>query len=342
MKSFYRPIPTSGPASADSALRLADGWCRFTRVERLERGAAPRIMPADEVPADILARLTAPRAPLAGVPLDRPALMGIVNVTPDSFSDGGAHDGAEAAIAHARSLADAGAAILDIGGESTRPGAVEVPEEEEIARVVPVIEGLRAGGVDTAISIDTRKAGVGRAALAAGADIVNDVSAFRFDPDLAVVAAEADAPVILMHSLAEPGTMQDDPRYDDVLLDVYEALDRAVSDAEAAGIPRSRIVVDPGIGFGKTQAHNLALLGRLSLFHGLGCAVLLGVSRKGFIGRITNVSDPAARDTGSAAVGLWALSQGIQVLRVHDMTIHGQGLALWQAMGAIPHEENGQ
>ena len=265
--------------------------------------------------------------------------MGIVNVTPDSFSDGGRFAGAASAVAHARALAEAGADILDIGGESTRPGAPEVPVAEEIDRVVPVITALRDAGLGTAVSIDTRKADVARVALDAGADIINDVSGFRFDPGLGPLAAERRAPVILMHSRGTPATMQTDPSYAHVLLDVYDALAAAVAQAEAHGIPRSRILVDPGIGFGKTDVHNLALLSRISLFHALGCPILLGVSRKGFIGRIANVSEPDMRDPGSAALGLWAISQGVQVLRVHDIAIHRQTMALWQATTASEREE---
>ena len=335
MQSIYRPIPILGPGSADSALRLAGGWCHFTHIEVLTRGADPRIIAAGDAPTEVLDRLTTPRADFAGLSLDQPRLMGILNVTPDSFSDGGQFDGAGRAIARANAMVDAGADILDIGGESTRPGAAEVPREVEIARTAPVIRALREGGMITPISIDTRKADVAAEALNAGADIVNDVSALRFDPHLAKVAAEAGAPVILMHAQGTPETMQDNPTYDDVLLDIYQSLDASVARAEAAGIPHSRIVVDPGIGFGKTDAHNHAVLGRISLFHGLGCGVLLGVSRKGFIGRAAGIPRAEDRDAASAALGLWAVTQGIQLLRVHDIVIHKAGTALWQAIGAL-------
>ncbi|MBF9032308.1 dihydropteroate synthase [Rhodobacterales bacterium HKCCE3408] len=340
MSTYVRPIPMIGPASADAALRLAGGWCRFSHVEILARGADPRIVPVDEAPAESLARLTSPRASFAGLSLDRPQLMGIVNVTPDSFSDGGRLADEAAAIAHARALAADGADILDIGGESTRPGAEEIPAEVETARVEATIAALASDGTGP-ISIDTRKAGVARAALDAGAQIINDVSGFRFDPAMAGLAADRGAPVVLMHSQGDPQTMQDDPHYENPLLDVYDALEAAVAGAEAAGIPRDRILVDPGIGFGKRDPHNLAILGRLSLFHALGCGVLLGVSRKGFIGRIAGIPDAADRDAASAAVGLWALTQGVQVLRVHDIVHHRQGIALWDKMGATGFEEAG-
>ncbi|MEF9603658.1 dihydropteroate synthase, partial [Paracoccus sp. PXZ] len=257
--------------------------------------------------------------------LDRPRIMGIVNATPDSFSDGGRYDGAE----QARLLAGQGAEILDIGGESTRPGAREVPVAEEIARVTPAIAAVRGLA---AVSVDTRKAEVARAAIAAGAGLVNDVSGFDFDPAMAGTVAAAGVPVCLMHAQGIPETMQDNPTYGDVLLDVYDALAERVARAETAGIPRDRIVIDPGIGFGKTQAHNLAILRRISLYHGLGCAVLLGVSRKRFIGSIGGAEHPADRVAGTLALTLAGIAQGIQIHRVHDVAETRQGLALWRAV----------
>ncbi|MDZ4136715.1 MAG: dihydropteroate synthase, partial [Paracoccaceae bacterium] len=277
---YYRPIAMLDAARPKEALSLAGGWCWFDRAEVLERGRAPRLIAANDVPAAARDALTAPRPALAGLAMDRPRLMGILNVTPDSFSDGGLFLNPAAALIQGRMMAGAGADIIDIGGESTRPGAVEVPEAEEVARTAPVIAALRAGGITTRISVDTRKAGVARAALAAGADLVNDVSAFSYDAALAGVVAQSGAPVCLMHALGTPQTMQDDPWYDDVLLDVYDFLAERVALAEAAGIARDQIMVDPGIGFGKTLTHNLALIRGLSLFHGLGCPILLGVSRK--------------------------------------------------------------
>ena len=331
-----RPIPLIDPAPPRGPVhRLAGGWVRFTHVERLRRGAAPEIVAADDLPEAVLTRLTAPRAPLAGLTLDAPRLMGILNVTPDSFSDGGRHAGA-GALEHAQAMLAEGADLIDIGGESTRPGAPELPAAEEIARIAPVIAALRAAGVTAPLSLDTRKSAVATAGLAAGADILNDVSGLRFDPDLARVAAETGAPLIVMHSLGTPETMQGlaAAAYDDVLLDVFDGLAAAVAQAEAAGVDRSRILVDPGIGFGKTLDQNLALIRRVGLFHALGCAVLLGVSRKGMIGTLSGETQADRRGPGSAAIGLWAVQQGIQVLRVHDMGIHRQALDLWQAVAA--------
>ncbi|MDR5655145.1 dihydropteroate synthase [Ruixingdingia sedimenti] len=330
--SYWRPIPMTDPARPAAALPLAGGWCWFDRVEHLQRGKPPEILPAAALPPDVAARLTAPRTPLAGLALDRPVVMGILNTTPDSFSDGGRFAAPGAALAHARAMAAAGADMLDIGGESTRPGAPPVPEDEETARTAPLIAALRAGGLRLPVSIDTRKAAVGRAALAAGADMLNDVSALSHDPGMGRLAAESGTPICLMHAQGTPETMQDDPRYDDVLLDVYDMLAARVAQAEAAGIPRARIVVDPGIGFGKTVAHNLALIRRLSLYHALGCPVLLGTSRKRFIGTVAGVADPPARVPGSIATALAGVAQGAQILRVHDVAETRQALALWQAV----------
>ncbi len=326
----HRPVAMTDAARPADALPLCGGRCWFTLVEVLERGRPPVLVPARDLPPEVQDRLSRPRAPLAGLALDRPRIMGILNITPDSFSDGGLFLAPGAAQAQGRRMAAEGADLIDIGGESTRPGATEVPEAKEQARTAPVIGALRGLGVP--LSIDTRKAGVARAALEAGAAIVNDVAALGHDPALAGVVARAGVPVILMHAQGTPATMQDDPRYDDVLLDVFEFLAARVAAAEAAGIPRDRIVVDPGIGFGKTVAHNLTLLRGLSAFHDLGCAVLLGASRKGFIGKVGGAARAEDRLAGSIAVALAAAAQGVQMLRVHDVAQTRQALALWRAV----------
>ncbi len=327
---YYRPIAMSDPARPKGALPLAGGWTWFSQVEVLTRGAPSRIASLADLDAETRDRLSAPRADFGGLTLDRPRIMGILNITPDSFSDGGLFLKPEAAMMQARVMASA-ADILDIGGESTRPGAVEVAAEEEAARTAPVIAALRRGGLDLPISIDTRKASVAAAAFAAGATILNDVTALQFDPAMAGVAAALGAPVILMHSVATPATMQADPQYDDVLLDVYDALAARLAQAEAAGIPRDRLAVDPGIGFGKTLQHNLTLLSRLSLFHNLGVPVLLGASRKRFIGTIGAEAEAQKRVPGSLAVALAGVAQGMQMIRVHDVAETRQAISLWQA-----------
>ncbi len=315
----------------DNAETLAGGWCWFSQVERIERGGGRSLVAPNDVPTDVLDRLTAPRAAVAGLTLDAPRIMGILNVTPDSFSDGGLFNDPKAALAQARAMVANGADILDIGGESTRPGAKLVDPNDEVARTAPVISAIRAAEA-IPISIDTRKAVVASAALNAGANLVNDVAAFTYDHEMANVTAQANAPCCLMHAQGDPATMQNDPYYDDVVLDVYDFLEARVRAAEAAGIRRNQIVVDPGIGFGKTLDHNLELLKNLSIFHGLGCAVLLGASRKKFIGTIGNASSAPDRMAGSVAVALHGVRQGMQILRVHDTLETRQAISLHMAV----------
>jgi dihydropteroate synthase len=257
--------------------------------------------------------------------MDRFRVMGVVNVTPDSFSDGGEFLDPAAAIAHGRRLAAEGAEILDIGGESTRPGAEPVDADEELRRVLPVIEAL--GEADAQISIDTTKAEVARQALDAGASIVNDVSAFRFAPELAGLVAEADADCCLMHMLGEPRTMQDDPRYDDVVADVKAFLEERMEFAIAAGVREERIWLDPGIGFGKTVEHNLELLRRLDEIVALGRPVVVGTSRKSFLGKLTGRPEKE-RLPGTIATNVIALERGARVFRVHDVAESVAALAV--------------
>jgi dihydropteroate synthase len=256
-------------------------------------------------------------------------LMGVVNVTPDSFSDGGLYLDPEAAIAHGRELAEAGAEILDVGGESTRPGAEVVPAEEELRRVVPVILGLR--GLDCDVSVDTSKAPVAAAALDAGAAIVNDVTALRGDPEMAALCAERGAGVVLMHMRGDPRTMQDDPRYDDVVAEVKAFLAERLETAIAAGIAEGRIWLDPGIGFGKTAAHNMELLRRLGELRDLGRPLVVGTSRKSFIGRIDG-SAAGERLGGTIASSVLAAAEGADVLRVHDVAEMRQALTVAAAI----------
>ena len=323
MTPLWRPL--AGPVGTP----IAGGWVRAREVEDLATG---RVHPLDP---DRHAAFTSPRKPLMGLP-NRPLVMAILNVTPDSFSDGGLYADRGAAVAQAQRMVADGADILDIGGESTRPGAATVPPDEEIARVVPVIAALRAAGLGVPISIDTRKADVARAALGAGASMVNDVSALAYDPDMAGVVAEAGVPVCLMHAKGSPETMQINPRYGDVTREVFDALAVRVEAAVAAGIAREDIVVDPGIGFGKTAAHNIELLAHLTVLHGLGLPVLLGASRKRFIGTLSGGAGgevaPGERLPGSLAVALHGAAQGMQILRVHDTLATKQALNLHGAI----------
>ncbi|HRW13720.1 dihydropteroate synthase [Amaricoccus sp.] len=328
----YRPLAQTGPARPNGARQLAGGPVWFTHAALHRRGEVVRIVAAEEIPEPALGALTARRAPICGLTFERPRLMGVLNVTPDSFSDGGRFLRREDAVARARAMLEAGADMIDIGGESTRPGADDVPAEVEAGRVVPVIAALREAGIEAPISVDTRKASVAAEAFAAGAGLFNDVSALGFDPASLGLAAARGWPVCLMHAQGDPRTMQIAPHYDDVLLDVCDFLEARMAAAEAAGIPRERILLDPGIGFGKTVAHNLALVRGLSMLHGLGAAVLFGASRKRFIGTIGGADRPEARLPGSIAVALEALRQGVQVIRVHDVAETRQAMALWTAL----------
>jgi dihydropteroate synthase len=333
--------------AAGMAAPLAGGPVAFTAAEVIHRDGATRAFAVNDLAtlrscrlradADLSAAIeerlrivTASRPPFAGLTLDRPRLMGVVNVTPDSFSDGGRHASRDAAIAHSRALMAAGADVLDIGGESTRPGAAPVSIEEELDRVVPVIEALAGDGA--LVSIDSRRAAVMRAALAAGARIVNDVTALAGDPASLSVVAGSEAAVVLMHMQGEPRTMQQDPTYRDAPLDIYDFFAARLAACTAAGIDPARIALDPGIGFGKRDPHNLAILAELALYHGLGCVLLLGVSRKSFIGRLSRGEDASYRLAGSLAAALAGLERGVQILRVHDVAETAQALAIWQAI----------
>ncbi|MDX2266347.1 MAG: dihydropteroate synthase [Hyphomicrobiales bacterium] len=320
-------LPLSGGPGAFLAAEIIEGRPGATK----RAVARASTIAAIEEPAlqSLLARITAPRPPIAGIDWSRPRIMGILNVTPDSFSDGGRHDAPEAAASHARGLIAEGADIIDVGGESTRPGAALVSLEDERARVMPVIAALR--GAPAPISIDTRKTAIMREAVAAGAAIINDVSALTHDPDSLGAAGALRAPVILMHAQGTPQTMQDNPTYADVLLEVYDHLEARIKAAAAAGVPREAIIVDPGIGFGKTFDHNLALMEGVAMLHGLGAPVLIGVSRKGVTGQLANEPDPQKRDFGSAAAAAHAASQGVQIVRVHNVAATRQALTVWRA-----------
>lgn len=275
-----------------------------------------------------LLRLSESRKSWAGLRLDRPLVMGIVNVTPDSFFVG---NDPEKAIVLGRSMMEAGADILDIGGESTRPGATPVTPEEEVRRIEPVVRALT--NVGAVVSVDTRHTAVMAAALSWGARIINDVSSLE-GPGALDVIARTGAAVVLMHMRGEPGTMQKDPQYALASLDIASYLATRIANCAEAGVPPHRIVVDPGIGFGKTLEHNLEILARLSLLHGLGCGVLVGLSRKSTIGRLSNDAPAEARLPGSIAGALAALSQGAQILRVHDVAETRQAIAVWQAIAS--------
>ena len=325
--------------------RLAGGLNWFVAVEliRIEgnRRVGTEFLPVEGIEAhfdeELAARwtaLTGPRAPLQlgqrTVRLDQPQVMAIVNVTPDSFSDGGRYADSGAAAEAATDMGAQGAAILDVGGESTRPGATPVWAGDEIDRVAPVIERLVASGA--AVSIDTRKADVMAAALAAGAHMVNDVSGLTFDPRSAETVATAGVPVVLMHHQGAPETMQQDPRYDDVLVEVYLWLEERIAAAGSAGIAPGNILVDPGFGFGKSVAHNLELMNGLALLHSLGCPIVLGASRKRTIGALSSEAPVENRLGGSVALAIKAVEQGAQIIRVHDVFETVQAIKVWRGL----------
>ncbi len=343
---YLRPVQfADSPVNRDGELaRLAGGLTWFSAYELIARRGGERILqrtlPVAELPDDprlagLVQRITVPRAPLRlgerVIRLDQPQVMAILNMTPDSFSDGGRHLGDPAAAAESgMAMAEAGAAILDIGGESTRPGAAEVWEGEETERVVPVIARLARAGA--AISIDTRRAAVMEAALGAGAHLINDVAALLYDPRAIEVAVASGAPVVLMHSPDPERGGHGEGGYRDVLLDVYDWLEARIDAVVAAGVDRSKILVDPGIGFGKSLHDNLALLNGLALFHGLGCGIVLGASRKRLIGALSHEAPADRRLGGSVALALKGAELGVQLIRVHDPFETVQALRVWRGL----------
>lgn len=325
--------------------RLAGGMCWFSAVEVLRvdgnRRVETELVPVEALQARLDSEveaqwqaLTRPRTPLQlsgrTIRLDQPQVMGIVNVTPDSFSDGGRFADATAASQAGSDMSAQGAAIIDVGGESTRPGAQAVWEGDEIERVVPVIRQLVSAGV--AVSVDTRKSDVMTAAVEAGAALINDVSALTYDDRSASAVASAAVPVILMHHQGAPETMQDDPRYEDVLVEVYLWLEERIAAAEAAGISRDKILIDPGFGFGKNVGHNLELMNGLALLHSLGCPLVVGASRKRTIGALSNEAPADERLGGSIAFALKAVEQGAHIVRVHDVVETVQALRVWRGL----------
>ncbi|TWA82525.1 dihydropteroate synthase [Azospirillum brasilense] len=348
VRVYLRPVGLLPIAawSAGAAVPLAGGRFAFATAElivrhgaRIERAFAPlteimawgweRGTAVAQSLDQRLGALTRGRVPFGGLDLGRPQIMAIVNVTPDSFSDGGDFFDAKAAIAHGEAMLEAGADLLDVGGESTRPGSAPVSPEEEEARVLPVVRHFAAKGA--VVSVDTRHARVMRAALDAGAALINDVAGLR-DPGALPLVAEKAAPVVVMHMRGEPGTMQQNPVYEDAALDVFDWLEERVEACRAAGVALERIAVDPGIGFGKTVEHNLAILRHTALYHGLGCALLIGLSRKTLIGKLSRNEPPKERLPGSLAAGLETLNQGAQILRVHDVPQTVQARAVWEGL----------
>lgn len=308
------------------AAPFLDGGFTSVQITRIANGALTQSMRA--LTGGVGPQIAVPRS-FAGCDVTRPLVMGVVNVTPDSFSDGGHYLDPKAAIDHGLRLLDEGADILDVGGESTRPGAAPVPVEDERARVLPVVQALAARGA--VVSIDTRHALTMTASVEAGAKIINDVAALT-GPGALAAAAATRAAVVLMHMQGEPTTMQDAPSYGWAPGDIYDMLAARIAACEAAGIARERISVDPGIGFGKSDAHNVEIFDHLAMFAGLGCVITMGASRKGFIGRASRGEPPAQRVAGSVAAALLAVERGARILRVHDVAETRQALAVWERL----------
>jgi dihydropteroate synthase len=339
MRRWLEPIglcwgeAAAAAVEAGAARWLAGGKVAFALVRLIGEG---RVVPVGAVPdayAGSLRRLTERPPAWAGLPAGRVSVMGIVNVTPDSFSDGGRYLDAEAAIAVARAMVGAGADLVDVGGESTRPGAPATPPGVEQARILPVIRALAADG--TVVSADTRNAETMAMALEAGARIINDVSGLAYDAAAAPLLAAHGCPVVLMHMRGVPATMQGLTAYDDVAVDVAIELAARLEFAAAAGISRDRLALDPGIGFAKGPGQNETLLARLGVLLNLGCPLVVGLSRKGFIGRLSGEQDPARRGPGSLAAGLMATLSGASVLRVHDIAETIQAIRVWQGLTGL-------
>jgi dihydropteroate synthase len=338
-RHYLRPTGLVGEPEAarrigcGEALPLIGGPLAFTAIEEIswDGSGEPlrRLRRLADFSPDRLATLTSPRPK----PFDRPRIMGILNVTPDSFSDGGTDADTAAAVARGLAMAAEGADIVDVGGESTRPGAGEIPVEVELARVLPVIKGLAEAG--TFVSVDTRKAAVMRAAVAVGARMVNDVSGLCFDAEAPAAAAEAAAQgawVVLMHMRGVPATMNRAPSYRACSLEVHDELAERIAVAVAAGIPAHRLILDPGLCFAKHEPHNVEILRDLALLHGLDCPLLIGVSRKGWAGWLQRRHRPNDRLQASLAAGQWALDRGARLLRVHDVAATRQMLDAWATL----------
>jgi dihydropteroate synthase len=347
---YLRPTGfVDSPQRHDGACaRLAGTMLWFSQIEYIDKSAGVSLidvngwdaftaaMPDDKKArvTKLYARMTAPRAAFQmgerTIRLDQPQVMGIVNMTPDSFSDGGKHADIEASVEAAFAMTSAGAAIVDVGGESTRPGAPLVWEGEEIARVEPLIKRLSTSG--TAISIDTRKAAVMEAAVAAGATMINDISALLFDDRALEVAKALNMPVVLMHAPSQGSDPHKGGDYNDVVIDVFDWLEARVNAVEAAGISRDRILIDPGIGFGKSLSDNLAIVNNLSIFHAIGCPILFGASRKRLIGALSNEAPVEHRMGGSIFLAMKAVEQGAHIVRVHDAAETVQAVQVWRGL----------
>ena len=331
MTSYFRPIIRTGSPRSEKSIFLAKTNYWISEAEEIKFGKKTKLVSINDVPDWWKKRWLKKRSDILGMEFGFPKLMGILNVTPDSFSDGGNHVELDAALNQAKFMEENGVDIIDIGGESTRPGALTIPISEEIKRIEPVISGISSRS-KIPISVDTRKADVASAARKAGASMVNDVSGFTFDPDLLPYCSKYKLPVCVMHMKGSPENMQNNPKYENILIEVFDFLENQIGKLVEAGISRDQIIADVGIGFGKNIGHNLALIKNISLFHGLGVPLLLGVSRKSIISNVAKVEKPSDRVHGSISLAISALGQGVQVFRVHDVAETRQAFDLWAAV----------
>ena len=331
MTSYFRPIVRTGSPRSKNSIFLAETNYWVSEAEEIKFGKKTKLVSINDVPDWWKKRWLKKRSDILGMEFGFPKLMGILNVTPDSFSDGGNHVELDAALNQAKFMEENGVDIIDIGGESTRPGALTVPILEEIRRIEPVINGISARS-KIPISVDTRKADVASAARKAGASMVNDVSGFTFDPDLLPYCSKYKLPVCVMHMKGSPENMQNNPKYENILIEVFDFLENQIGKLVQAGISRDQIIADVGIGFGKNIEHNLTLIKNISLFHGLGVPLLLGVSRKSIISNVAKVKKPSDRVHGSISLAISALGQGVQIFRVHDVAETRQAFDLWVAV----------
>ena len=331
MTSYFRPIVRTGLPRSKNSIFLAETNYWISEAEEIKFGETTKLISINDVPDWWKKRWLKKRSDILGMEFGFPKLMGILNVTPDSFSDGGRHFKLDVALNQAKFMEENGVDIIDIGGESTRPGALTVPILEEIKRIEPVIKAISARS-KIPISIDTRKSEVAAAARRAGASMVNDVSGFTFDPNLLFYCSKYKLPVCVMHMQGSPENMQNNPKYENILIQVFDFLENQIAMLVQAGISKDHIIADVGIGFGKNLGHNLTLIKNISLFHGLGVPLLLGVSRKSIISNVARVEKPSDRVHGSISLAISALGQGVQVFRVHDVAETRQAFDLWVAV----------
>ena len=331
MTSYFRPIVRIGSPRSKNSIFLAETNYWVSEAEEIKFGKKTKLVSINDVPDWWKKRWLKKRSDILGMEFGFPKLMGILNVTPDSFSDGGNHVELDAALNQAKFMEQNGVDIIDIGGESTRPGALTVPILEEIKRIEPVINGISSRS-KIPISVDTRKSDVASAARKAGASMVNDVSGFTFDNNLLSFCSKYKLPVCVMHMKGSPENMQNNPKYKNILIDVFDFLENQIGVLVQAGISRDHIIADVGIGFGKNKGHNLALVKNISLFHGLGVPLLLGVSRKSIISNVARVEKMSDRVHGSISLAISALGQGVQLFRVHDVAETKQAFDLWVAV----------